>query len=643
MFLKRHLSKQLKRTIGFEDIFLEDGLEEKYKETADDWKKTVLPIKKSVFIIPFVIILCFFVILITRIFFLQFRGTQYYQSLAEKNRSQIDWIMPHRGIFYDRNQKQIVYNISIYNLWLDKDLYGEIQEKSKKMIDDLSELLETPREEIENKISTSKNQKKIILKENLNAKEVFTIKSQKDNWPCLKLESKESRDYIDDKIFSHVLGYIGRISEEEFLKNRSNYFREDYIGKSGLELVYENLLRGEVGIKNTEVSPKGVQTRPLSKKEPQDGLNILTTIDYELQKKTHETLEKTLKEKKIKTGAAVALNPQNGDVLAMVSFPSFNSNELSQGINKEDFQELLQMENNPFVDRVISGTYPPGSTFKPLVALAALEENIVDPKKNINCLGFLRVPNMYNPNISYIFRDWKAHGITNMKKAIAQSCDVYFYTIGGGYKEFKGLGIEKIKLYSEKLGLGKETGIDLSGEAEGLIPDKAWKRRSKKEDWYVGDTYHASIGQGDVLLTPLQVAQLYGFIANEGILYKPRLLLGLEEITGSKTFNRMNPEIIPTGHFKKENIDIVKEGLEEAVLTGSAQILQNLSVNSGAKTGTAQFGDGSKSHAWFVAFAPYEKPEIVLVILVEGGGGGSVTASPVADEILKWYFERSEK
>ncbi len=643
MFLKSNLSKHLKRTISFEDVFIEHNLEKDYKKTSDDWKKTVLPIKKSVFVIPLVIISLFFVILITRVIFLQFKGAQYYQSLAEKNRSQIDWIIPHRGIFYDRNQNQIVYNIPIYGLWLDKDLYHKMQEKSEKMVSDLSELLKMPGKEIEDKISADEKQKKIILKENLNTKEVFSIKSQKNNWPCLELELRESRDYIDDKIFSHVLGYVGRITEEEFLKSGVNYFREDYIGKSGLELVYENLLRGEVGIKSTEVSPIGVQTRPLSKKEPRDGLNILTTIDYKLQKKVYETLEETLKKKEIKTGAAIALNPQNGDVLAMVSFPSFNSDELSQGISQKDFQKLLYAEDNPFFNRVISGTYPPGSTFKPLVALAALEENIVDSNKSVNCSGFLRIPNIYNPNISYIFRDWKAHGITNMEKAIAQSCNVYFYTIGGGYKEFKGLGIEKIKLYSEKLGLGKKTGIDLRGEAAGLIPDKAWKKRTKQEDWYIGDTYHASIGQGDISLTPLQVAQLYSFISNGGILYKPRLLLGLEEVAGSEIFNKLDPEIIPTIHFKNENINIFKKGLKEAVRTGSAQILQNLPVASGAKTGTAQFGNASKSHAWFAAFAPYEKPEIVLVILVEEGGGGSATAAPVADKILKWYFERSEK
>jgi penicillin-binding protein 2 len=643
MFLKHKLGKHLKRTINFEDVFIEHDLEEKYNTTNNNWKKTILPIERSILIIPFVVILFFFAILITRIIFLQFKGAEYYQLLAEKNRSQVDWIIPHRGVFYDRNQNQIVYNISIYNLWLNKDLYNKMQEKSEVMFIELSKLLKMTRKEIEDKIDMNKNEKRIILKENLNTEEIFNLKSQKENWPCLELESRESRDYINNKIFSHVLGYVGKITEEEFARSKGNYLKEDYIGKNGLELVYEDLLRGEIGIKSTEVSPTGIETRPLSKKEPQDGLNVLTTIDYKLQKKVYETLEETLKRQKIKTGAAIALNPQNGDVLAMVSFPSFDSNQLSQGISQKDFQKLLHAKDDPFFNRVISGTYPPGSTFKPLIALAALEENIVKPEKSFNCLGFLRIPNIYNPNISYVFRDWKAHGITNLKKAIAQSCNVYFYIIGGGYEKFKGLGIEKIKSYSKKLGLGKKTGIDLKGEAEGLIPDKAWKKRIKQEDWYIGDTYHASIGQGDISLTPLQVAQLYSFIANGETLYRPRLLLGLEEVAGSKVFNKLDPEIIPTGHFKKENIKIIREGLGEAVRTGSAQILQNLSVSSGAKTGTAQFGNESKSHAWFAAFAPYEKSEIVLVVLVEGGGGGSTTAAPVAYEILKWYFERSEK
>jgi len=637
MKLRKKLDKYIqRRDLDFEDVLVDQiDLDYSKEESGFEEKRIPIPLRKSPFIVALILISVFFLIVLGRIIYLQVKGSEYYKALAEKSRSRVEWVMPHRGIIYGRNQKQLVYNIPIYSLSFDLEKCDQEEDLalSNKKALDLFGI------ELEPLISKNEDNKLILLKEGLSSEEVFAFRSQEEELPCLSLNYKENRDYLDNESLSHVLGYIGKITQDEYARKADNYLLEDFIGKVGLELQYEKVLRGKLGIKSKEVSPLGEETRPLNEKEPQDGFSVLTSIDYGLQDKSYKTLKQTLIDNNLDAGAVLAINPQNGDILSLVSLPSFNNNLLSQGIEQDEFNRLLYAKDRPFFNRAISGTYPPGSTFKPLVAMAALEENIIDPEEGFQCRGFLRVLSKYNPNISYLFRDWKTHGWTNMKKAIAESCNVYFYIIGGGYEEREGLGIEKIKTYAKKIGLGEKTGIDLAGEAEGLIPDKKWKKTTKEEDWYIGDTYHASIGQGDISLTPLQVAQIYSFVSNLGKLYQPRLLIGIEEIPGSNKFNQIEPELISSNIFNKENIKIVKEGLGEAVKTGSAQILQNLPVNSGAKTGTAQFGDGSQSHAWFAAFAPYENPEIVLVTLVEAGGGGSAVAAPVAYQILKYYFE----
>ncbi len=631
--------KKLKdRHLDFEDVLVE--VQENMPFESQD--RIPLPVKNILVYLPFILISIFFLVVIGRIIFLQVKGADYYRTLAEKNRSQIEWVRPHRGIIYDRNKVQLVYNVPLYNLIIENNILDQDIEKTYNF---LSELINISKEDLLKKIQDFQEKsfnEEIVLKKNLTDQQVFKFKSQKDKWPFLALKIYETRDYLNDEAFAHLLGYTGRITQLELKQEGSSYLLDDIIGKAGLEKQYEKILRGQLGIKNVEVSPIREEIRPLSQREASDGLNILTTIDANLQQKIFTVLKDTLEKKDLSAAAAVALNPSNGDVLAMVSLPSFNNSNLAQGVGQKEFQGLINAEERPFFNRVIKGIYPPGSTFKPLVALAALEEGIVNPQTYFTCKGFLRIVNQYNPNVSYLFRDWKTHGRVNLIKAIAQSCNVYFYIIGGGYEDFEGLGIDKIKAYVNKIFLNKLTGIDLPDEAMGLIPDPQWKKQAKNEAWYIGDTYHASIGQGDISLTPLQIAQIYSFFANKGILYQPRLLLGAQEVDQGK-FNFLKPEIITQSNFQEENIDLVRRGLREAVLSGSAQILQRLSITAAAKTGTAQIGDGSESHAWFATFAPYENPEIVLVVLIEKGGGGSAIAAPAAYDILNWYFSEKKE
>jgi penicillin-binding protein 2 len=308
----------------------------------------------------------------------------------------------------------------------------------------------------------------------------------------------------------------------------------------------------------------------------------------------------------------------------------------------EEYNKLLNDKNWPLYNRVISGLYPSGSTIKPLIALAGLQEKVINKNTSINCAGGISIKSPYDEEIVYDFPDWKVHGRVDLKKALAESCNVFFYMVGGGYKSFKGLNVEKIEEYLHLFNWGMITGIDLFGEKAGQIPNPEWKKQEKNEIWYPGDTYHLSIGQGDILITPLQVATSFVAIANRGTLYKPQIV---DKIISSQTkeiISEIEPEIIRKDFLDPQNIQLVKEGMLEAVLSqnGSSHLLNSLPVRVGAKTGTAQFGPKGRYHSWITVFAPYKDPEIVITVVVEDVAEGRVAAIPVAKEILEWYYNK---
>jgi penicillin-binding protein 2 len=374
---------------------------------------------------------------------------------------------------------------------------------------------------------------------------------------------------------------------------------------------------------------------------------LTLNIDKELQTRLYNSLKgQNLGKRK---AAAIALNPKNGEVLALLSLPGFDNNLFAQGIKPEEYRQLINDTNLPLFNRAISGMYPPGSTVKPMVAAAGLEEGVIDESTTIVDRGVLVIPNQFDPSKSFDFYGWKRDGLgpMNVRNAIAQSSDIYFYTVGGGHpnSSIKGLGAEKLAEYYRKFNLGKLTGIDLQGEKPGLVADPQWKANYFKEDailshWYLGDTYHISIGQGDMLATPLQVAEWTAVIANNGVGYKPKVLKAIRDSTG-KTILENQPEVLVEKFLTDDNLKIVQEGMRQVVLAGSARQLVDLPISAAGKTGTSQFdgSDPKKTHAWFTAYAPFEDPQIVITVLVEAGGEGHAVAVPVVKQILQWWAE----
>jgi penicillin-binding protein 2 len=340
---------------------------------------------------------------------------------------------------------------------------------------------------------------------------------------------------------------------------------------------------------------------------------------------------------KLTRGVVIVMNPKNGEILSMVSLPAYDNRLFARGIESSEYKALLDNKDQPMFDRAISGEYPSGSTVKMIVASAALQEKVVSEKTTVYSTGGLKVGIWYFP-------DWKAggHGYTDVRKAIADSVNTFFYYIGGGFEDFAGLGIERLVKYFKLFNLGEKTGVDLPNEASGFVPSKEWKEKVRKERWYIGDTYHLSIGQGDLLVTPLQVAQWTSFFANRGKIVQPHLVKYILN-KDNKLMLAISEKPIKEDIIDDYNIEVVRQGMRKTVTTGSAKRLQDLPVDSAAKTGTAQWNTTKDPHAWFTAFAPYKNPEIVVTVLVEEGKEGSQIALTVAKEVMKYYFDKEGK
>ncbi|HHE45830.1 MAG TPA: penicillin-binding protein 2, partial [Candidatus Moranbacteria bacterium] len=462
----------------------------------------------------------------------------------------------------------------------------------------------------------------------------LVIMAKAQELPGVFIEKTAIRFYDNGAIFSSIIGYDGKITKKELDQN-SEYSLTDYIGKTGLEKSYEKELRGINGKKQLEVDALGRVKKDLGAISPIPGDDLILNVDEDLQKKIYDSLQEILQKTKTKMAAAVAINPQNGGVLSMVSLPSFDNNLFARGITSQEFNALISNKSLPLLNRCISGEYPPGSTIKPVVAIAALSEGIITPTTIINGLGGrIKIG-------SYYFRDWRAHAPSDVCSAIAESNDIFFYTIGGCYGKIKGLGIDKMKKYENLFGLGRPTGVDIPGEASGLIPNKSWKLKTIGEKWYIGDSYHAAIGQGYVTVTPLQLTNYIATIANGGNLYSPRIVNRIKTNSGQEKI--VTPKLVRSQIVNPDIIDVVKKGMRMTVTSGTAQALKTLPVAVAGKTGTAQFGTQGKTHSWFTAFAPYNHPTIAITVLVENGGEGNSAALPVVKDVLQWYFTQDNQ
>lgn len=588
------------------------------------------PFNKNILNLFWISISFVLILLLVRTGYLTIFKGDYYRAVAKENRLRVSYIKAPRGKIFDRSGNILVYNIPSLDLVFDtRSFNGEIA-LSQEQLEQLKRIFPERYDELlENINNESKEEEIVLLLRDIEQKEALLTNENYEKFPGVMVTKTAIRDYSDGLIFSNVIGYEGKIKKEE-LEENENYLLTDSIGKKGVEKYYEKYLRGEPGKINIEVDSKGQVIRELGVVNPKSGDDLVLNIDSQLQKKIFDSLSGVLEKEGLKAGAAVALDPRNGAVLAMVSVPSFDNNLFAQGISNEDYSKLINDENKPMFNRAISGEYAPGSTFKPVMASAALTEGVINESTQIESRGGISIGNWF-------FGDWKAHGFTDVRKAIAVSSDVFFYSVGGGYGGIRGIGIENIKKYANLFGYGELSGVDIPNEATGFIPTEKWKEEKIGEKWYVGNTYHASIGQGYITATPLQIANSIAVVANGGTLYKPKVVSQIKK--GEETiYNKA--EIIRNNFINPKILETVREGMRMTVEEGTAQMLKDLPVKVAGKTGTAQFGNDKKVHGWFVSFAPYENPEIVMVVLVEGQEEDGFNAVPVTHEVYNWYFSR---
>jgi len=640
------------------EILLDKLARKKDEELGVSEKKLEVPLLKIILqgLLIFSLLLIF--LLFAKTFQLQILDHKNLLALAEGNKYVLRQIQAERGVIYDRNLKQLVFNQSSFDLILEKSNLPSLNEERIKVLKEVSQILKLDYQDLEKKITESEALQ-VLISENLDHKTLIILETKLvEELPGFQIINNPIREYREGKNFSHLIGYTGKIWAEEFKKEPQFYSITDYVGRFGIESSYEEILRKNPGQMRIERDVLGNIISQEIIQLPESGQSIVLWLDSDLQKKTREALEKKCQQLGIKGAAAIALDPNTGGVLALISLPDFDNNLFQKGADPEELQELLDdpFQLKPLFNRAIAGQgYLAGSVIKPLIASAALEEKIISPEKQIYAGGYIEVPDQYNPEKTYIYRDWKVHGWTNLRKAIADSVNVYFYAIGGSYEEQAGLGPTKIKEYLELFNWGEKTGIDLLSEGTGLVPSPEWKKAyfTKKEDqiWYDGNTYYFSIGQEYVSATPLQVAVSSVMIANGGKLFQPQVVKSIiDTSTGSvHVVEEIETKIIRENFIDSKNLQAVREGMRQAVTSGTATGWLNLlPVSSAAKTGSAQTGRFDKYgkellHNWITVFAPYENPEIVLTIMLEDVPGGMGGPLPVAKEILESYFTQEEK
>lgn len=604
--------------------------------STDDSRPGVLHIAvqlKRIQLIFLILTISLFLLLV-RTLYLQIIEGENYRSSAEENRIRIQTVSAPRGVIYDKSNTLLVQNIPNFTVFIVPADLPEDQSAKDKIFQEVSGLIGiTPQEIYQTLEEIPKySYQPVKIAEQIPYEKALLLNIKSVNLPGILFEARASREYLMGPDFSGILGYVGSLTKEEYdLYQAEGYLFSDIIGKTGLEKSYESILRGTNGKQQIEVDSLGKEKKVLARNDPASGKNLILSVDHELQSRLASGLEKTIKSTGAPAAAAVALDPRNGQVLSIVSLPQYDNNAFIQGISGEEFEKILADPNNPLFFRATSSEYPSGSAIKPIIAAAALQEGIITSNTTINSVGGIRIGDFYYP-------DWKSggHGRTNVKKALAESVNTFFYYVGGGFDDFPGLGVTRITDYMKMFYLGRVTGIDLPNEATGMVPDQEFRDATNRE-WYLGDTYHLSIGQGDILVTPLQVALYTSTIANGGTVYQPTIVQEIiDPLTNQKEV--ITPAILAQGFINRDYINTVRNGLRQAVTNGSARSLSSLPIAVAGKTGTAQFGKEDKTHAWFTCFAPLDAPEIVITVIIEEGGEGSDTALPVAKEILNWYF-----
>jgi penicillin-binding protein 2 len=644
---KRKIKLRFKEYIEPQETFLDSLAQKKEREFGISEKKFETPLSRNIlrgfFILFFVLIFILFV----RTFQFQVIEGKDFEKLAEQNKFRIYQVRAERGVIYDKDGNQLVWNKPSFDLILDKNSLPRDESEKEKVLSEVSLLLNRNLDDLKKQIGEDNGTSNILISENLDSMTLISLEVRIGDLAGFQIRNNEVRDYRAGADFSHLLGYTGKISAEELKADPDFYSIFDWTGKDGLEKSYEDVLRKNPGKLRVEKDAFGNVLSQEVTALPESGKSLVLWLDSGLQKKITEELENETAVLGTKTAAAVAMDPKTGGILAMVSLPDFDNNLFQKGGNPNALKVLLEDDpknSHPLLNRVIAGLYPTGSTIKPLEAAAALQENIISPDKQINDdKGYITIPNPWDPSSPTIKRDWSIHGWVDMRSAIAQSCDVYFYTIGGGYKDQPGLGPTRIKKYLDLFGWDDKTGIDLPGETAGFVPDKDWKKKTLKENWVDGDTYNLAIGQGFLQVTPLEVVTAFSAIANGGKLLQPQMVQKVID-SDKNTAQEFQPKIIRENFIDPENLQVAREGMRWAV-TGenspqaSSIMLGSLPVAVAAKTGTAELG-GNKYHNWVTVFAPYDDPQIVLTVVLENVRGVQTAALPVARNILQWYFSQ---
>jgi penicillin-binding protein 2 len=581
------------------------------------------------------LVIIVFGILVLRLWFLQIVNGSTFRTKSEINRIHLQDIPPFRGQIFDRNGEILVDNRPAYDLYV---IPEEVLDRDK-LVESLGRLIHLQSREIVKKLDEASRRqpfKPVCIKRDISRDELAKVETHRFNLPGVMTKVSPKRRYIWGDFACHLLGYLGEISDDQlkngqFLENKPG----DLVGKQGVELKLQSFLSGVRGGEQVEVDATGRRIRVISQKSSVPGANIYLTIDKNLQALAEKYLTG-------KEGAIIAIDPSNGDVLASASSPFFDPNLFVGGIDEETWREIVSSEEFVLQDRVVSGVYPPGSVFKIVVALAGLEEGLIDPKEKVFCNGRHYVGRRE-------YRCWRrhGHGKIDLHRALVESCDIYFYTMG------QRLGVEKIAYYAKKFGLGKATGIGLGNEKEGLIPTSEWKLKKWGTPWQTGETVCMAIGQSFVLVTPIQMAVFIAALFNGGNLYEPKVTLFAEK-PGSGEFQDFEPKLTGNIEIKAEHMELIKDALigvvNESGGTGFRARLKGITV--AGKTGTAQVvsinKDSDKStevpeslrdHAWFVAVAPAREPKIAVTVVIEHGGHGGSAAAPIAREIIRVYLD----
>ncbi|WP_425060623.1 Peptidoglycan D,D-transpeptidase MrdA [Sporomusa carbonis] len=581
------------------------------------------------------VIIFIFVTLVSRLGYLQIAEGQYYGRLADGNRIRLIPIMAPRGVFYDRNGVMLVSNRPGFTVSL-LPISGPVPDE---VIAKLAVILNMNVEEIQAKLSQHTGSfEPVRVKTDVGPDIVTKIEERRAELPGVVIEIQPLRNYVNNELGAHIFGYVGEINDVELEKRKNEGYKAgDIVGKFGLENLYDKEIRGVDGGNQVEVDVTGRPVQVLGKKDPVPGNNLVLTIDYRVQKAAEAAIDEQLtylqtktEYTKAKAAAAVVLNPKTGEILAMVSRPTFNPNLFNGGISAKDWKALNENPYHPMDNKAIAGEYPPGSTFKIITGAAALELGKVTPEEKILDTGTHWIIPKGNAM-------GEALGWINFREALAKSDNVYFYEMGNR------LGIDNLEKYARMFGLGAPTGINLPGESDGLVANRRYKEKVYGEDWYLSETFDAAIGQGFQLATPLQMAMVIAEIANGGHRYKPNLV---SKITGpnGEVIKTFAPEEIGRVTISDRTLNLIRESLKDVAQEGgtAAAAFQDFPVSIAGKTGTAENPHG-QDHGWFVAYAPYEDPRIAVAIIIEQGGFGASSAVPIAKKIMEAAFNINQE